>query len=511
MIDVVKTGSLIGRFVEVDHPQLTGQRLELRLAAGHAHEVGIEPADVVFQQFALIAVRIHGDEDHLRFFLAPHQFKLFHAGGQHGQRIGADIRAIGKAEEQQVPLTLQVGTGESLAGGRFQLEVGDDPGGWEELGGAPVGAALHDAAGKDQAGDQGKDGGDGEQKYTPVLMAMVWLFDHGVIISRSASSPDHAWYGWPRPTWLASRCGAISLITLETFIRHAAEQMDAAGLHFGHGTDNALDEACWLASAALGLNPGFGPEAYALLLDNEQQARAERLLRERINARKPLAYLLGEAWLAGLSFEVNESVLVPRSPLAELIIDGFEPWLPDQQLGRAVDIGTGSGCLAVALAVHRPGVDVDALDISAKALELARRNAERHGVSDRVRCLESDLLSAVAGQRYDLILANPPYVPEASMQNLPPEYLHEPRLGLVAGADGLDLVRRLLIDAPAHMSEHGILICEVGEAAEALESLIGEHCELVWIEFAHGGDGVFLLDKPACQAAARHLAAESGP
>lgn len=301
------------------------------------------------------------------------------------------------------------------------------------------------------------------------------------------------------------------MISLETFIRQAAKRMDAAGLHFGHGTDNALDEACWLASAALGLDPDFGPEAYAMLLDEDQLSRARAMLDARISSRKPLAYLLGEAWLAGLSFEVNESVLVPRSPLAELIIDGFEPWLSDEQLKRAADIGTGSGCLAIALAVHRQGVEIDALDISPEALVLARRNAARHGVSERVRCLESDLLTAVPGQRYDLILANPPYVPEDSMQTLPPEFLHEPRLGLVAGADGLDLVRRLLIDAPAHLSEHGILICEVGEAAEALEALIGKHCELVWIEFAHGGDGVFLLDRPACQAAARHLARKSSP
>ncbi len=295
------------------------------------------------------------------------------------------------------------------------------------------------------------------------------------------------------------------MISLETFIRRAAERMEQAGLHFGHGTDNALDEACWLASAALGLSPDFGPEAYSVVLDDEQLSRAESLLDERVTSRKPLAYLVGEAWLAGLSFEVNESVLVPRSPLAELIVDGFEPWLADEQLKRAVDIGTGSGCLAVALAVHRPGVEVDALDVSPKAVALAQRNANRHGVADRVCCLESDLLAAVAGQRYDLILANPPYVPESSMAGLPPEYRHEPSLGLVAGSDGLDLVRRLLIDAPAHLNEHGILVCEVGEAAEALQNLLGEVCELVWIEFAHGGDGVFLLDYPSCLAAARHL------
>ncbi len=298
-------------------------------------------------------------------------------------------------------------------------------------------------------------------------------------------------------------------MTLEEFIRDAADQMDSARLHFGHGTDNALDEACWLASAALGLAPDFGPEAFAAELDAGQLTRCRRLLQQRIDSRQPLAYLVGEAWLAGLRFEVNESVLVPRSPLAELIVDGFEPWLAAGQLKRAVDVGTGSGCLAIALAVHWPELQVDAVDISPAALALARTNAQRHEVGDRVRCLQSDLLATVADQRYDLILANPPYVPEAAMAGLPPEYGHEPRLGLAAGDDGLDLVRRLLIDAPACLNAHGILICEVGEAAEALEALIGEVCELVWIEFAHGGDGVFLLDRAACEAAARHLSGQS--
>jgi ribosomal protein L3 glutamine methyltransferase len=292
-------------------------------------------------------------------------------------------------------------------------------------------------------------------------------------------------------------------LTLEQCIRDAAGQMEAAGLYFGHGTDNAIDEACWLASAALGLPPDFGNEEFSRVLSAVEQDRLNDLLRQRIETRKPLAYLIGEAWLAGLKFTVNESVLVPRSPLAELIIDGFEPWLAAPDLARAVDIGTGSGCLAIALARHWPEVRVDALDISEKALELARRNAIDHGVADRVNCLRSDLLDGVPGQRYDLILANPPYVPSASMQDLPAEFRHEPVLGLEAGADGLDLVRRLLVSAPNHLEDHGILICEVGEAAEALQNLLGQQLELIWLEFAHGGDGVFILDKPAAEAAAR--------
>lgn len=291
-------------------------------------------------------------------------------------------------------------------------------------------------------------------------------------------------------------------MTLEQTIRAAADRMEAAGLYFGHGTDNAIDEACWLSSAALGLAPDFDSAEFARDLTPDEAQQIERLLAERIETRKPLAYLLGEAWLAGLKFEVNEQVLVPRSPLAELILDGFEPWLPPERVKRAVDIGTGSGCLAVALAHYWPQVSVDAVDISEDALILARRNAESHQVADRVRCLRSDLLDGLPGQRYDLILANPPYVPSASMADLPLEFRHEPALGLEAGDDGLDLVRRLLKSAADHLTEHGILICEVGEAAEALDQLLAPHLDLVWLEFAHGGDGVFLLEAEACRKAA---------
>jgi ribosomal protein L3 glutamine methyltransferase len=289
--------------------------------------------------------------------------------------------------------------------------------------------------------------------------------------------------------------------TLEDWVRSAAGAMERGGLYFGHGTDNAVDEACWLASSVLGWPPDFDAARFADVLEDVQRSALDRVLEERIRTRRPLAYLLGEAWLAGLMFEVNEAVLVPRSPLAELILDGFEPWLVPGQLRRAADVGTGSGCLAIALAHYHPETRVDALDISPAALALARRNVARHDLTERVRVLESDLLAAVPGQRYDLILSNPPYVPRASMRDLPEEFVHEPRLGLEAGDDGLDLVRRLLVQAPAHLSEKGILICEVGEAAEALQDLLAPAVEPIWLEFAHGGDGVFLLDFQACRAA----------
>jgi len=278
--------------------------------------------------------------------------------------------------------------------------------------------------------------------------------------------------------------------------------MEHAGLFFGHGTDNALDEACWMASHVLDLPPDFGPEAFSRSVAEADRSRFDELLRRRIQTRQPLAYLIGEAWFAGLNFAVNPSVLVPRSPLAELIVDGFEPWLPASRLRRAADVGTGSGCIAIALAHYHPEAEVDAVDVSPDALVLAAENVRAHGLVERVRLLQSDLLEALPDQDYDLILANPPYVPEASMEMLPPEFGWEPRLGLVAGEDGLDLVRRLIVQAAERLSAHGILVCEVGEAAAALDAWLADEA-VTWLEFAHGGDGVFLLDRETCLRVAR--------
>jgi len=287
-------------------------------------------------------------------------------------------------------------------------------------------------------------------------------------------------------------------IPLKTLIHQAAARMDAAGVFFGHGTDNALDEACWMASSVFGLPPDFDESALSKVVTEEERQRFETLLADRIHTRRPLAYLLGQAWFAGLAFTVNETVLVPRSPLAELIVEGFAPWVEPGRLRRVLDVGTGSGCLAIATAVYWPEVKVDAVDISPDALALAQRNAEYHGVADRVEVIQSDLLDALEGRRYDVILANPPYVPTASMAELPEEYRWEPALGLEAGKDGLDLVRRLIDTAAEHLEHDGVMIVEVGEAAEALEELLLEReIEFTWLEFEHGGDGVALIDRRA--------------
>jgi ribosomal protein L3 glutamine methyltransferase len=294
-----------------------------------------------------------------------------------------------------------------------------------------------------------------------------------------------------------------------SLVESAAHRMEAGGLHFGHGTDNAFDEACWMASYCLKLPPDFPAEAFEQPVSPAAQSRFERLLDQRMTTRKPLAYLIGEAWFAGLRFEVDESVLVPRSPLAELIVHGFEPWLSERQLRRAVDVGTGSGCIAIALAAQFANLQVDAVDVSPAALAVARRNVAMYGLTDRVGVRESDLLEALSDHRYDLVLANPPYVPEASMKTLPPEFGWEPELGLVAGVDGLDLVRRLIIQAARCLQPHGILVCEVGEAADAVDAWLKD-VELTWLAFEHGGDGVFLLDRKACRTIADAVRARSG-
>lgn len=261
-----------------------------------------------------------------------------------------------------------------------------------------------------------------------------------------------------------------------------------------------------MASHVLDLAPDFDDGMLESVLDANERAGLDELLDRRIDTRMPLAYLVGEAWFAGLRLRVDSSVLVPRSPLAELIVDGFAPWLDATRPLHALDMGTGSGCLAVALAWHWKETTVDAVDVSPKAVALARENARLLGVSERVRVLVSDGFGALAGRCYDLVMSNPPYVSSASMASLPPEYRHEPELALAAGDDGLDFLRGFLRQLPAHLAPGGIAVVEVGEARQAVEALLAD-LPLIWLEFAAGGEGVFLLDQPAAADAARAVEA----
>ena len=281
------------------------------------------------------------------------------------------------------------------------------------------------------------------------------------------------------------------LRTVADMIRWCASRFNEHGLSFGHGNADAPGEALTLVQHVLHLSEGLAPELFAARLTRVEREQIAALARERIESRKPLAYLTREAWFAGLLFTVDERVLVPRSPLAEWIRRGFEPFLEPERVHRVVDVGTGSGCIACACALAFPHAAVDAVDLSEEALAVARENVARHGLEDRVRLLHGDLLDPCPGP-YDLIISNPPYVPEASYLALPPEYAHEPDVGLRSGADGLDHVRRLLAEAAPRLGGDGLLVVEVGEAAAALEQAFPD-LPFTWLDFEHGGEGVFVL------------------
>ena len=290
-------------------------------------------------------------------------------------------------------------------------------------------------------------------------------------------------------------------LTLAQWIDHVAAQFAAADLHYGHGTDNEQDEAAWLVLHAAGATLDGSFDDWGRLADEATIKKIEELSRLRCETGKPLAYLTGTAFFAGLAFEVNEDVLVPRSPLAELILNGFRPWAKPGALQRVLDMCTGSGCIGIAAAVYTPGLRVDLADISPAALEVARRNVQRHGVGDRVSLFESDLFASIPPVAYDLVLANPPYVPAASVASLPREYREEPELGLVSGADGLDAPLAILLDAPRFLCEYGVLVCEVGESEQRLAALLPD-VPFTWLEFEHGGSGVFVLSREELLSAA---------
>jgi len=283
-------------------------------------------------------------------------------------------------------------------------------------------------------------------------------------------------------------------------IEQITRQFDAANLCYGHGTDNAGDEAAWLVMHVAGAALDGSFDDWDRIVKDEELLEINRLAQSRCQSRQPLAYLLGVARFAGLEFEVDENVLVPRSPLAELILEQYRPWLEPGRAGRILDMCTGSACIAIATALHLPGTRVDAADISPKALEVARRNVERHHLADRVTLIESDLFQSVPPCRYDLIVANPPYVPEQTVGDLPAEYHAEPRLGLASGGDGLDAALSILVDAPDFLGEDGVLVCEVGESEERLAAAL-PGMPFLWLEFEHGGCGVFVLTKDQLEKA----------
>ena len=282
------------------------------------------------------------------------------------------------------------------------------------------------------------------------------------------------------------------MTTPRQLIDWAEQQFVQSDVFFGHGADNALDEAAYLVLGALDLPFDLNQEQLNGELSIPDQERIRKLVDERISSRKPTAYLLNNAWFAGLPFYVDERVLVPRSPIAELILDRFSPWIKAPDVTRILDLGTGSGCIAVACALAFPAATVDATDISPDALEVARINCERHGLGQRVNLVESDLFSALNDSRYDIIVCNPPYVTDGEMVALPAEYRHEPSLALAAGVTGLDVVDNILLNAHRHLTPHGILVVEVGNGRAALEAKY-PRTPFIWLDFEHGGEGVFII------------------
>lgn len=269
-------------------------------------------------------------------------------------------------------------------------------------------------------------------------------------------------------------------------------------VYFGHGTDNSWDEAVQLVLSVADLPLDSDDGVLPHVLSAEARARLEALLRARIADHTPLPYLLGKAWFAGLEFLCDQRAIIPRSPLAELILNEFQPWYHGPAPQRILDLCCGGGCIGLAVAHYYPDVQVDLLDIDRAALQLARENAEALGLADRVNIIPSDVFAALSGQRYDLILSNPPYVDVADMAALPAEFHHEPKLALGSGPDGLDITRRILREAGRYLQDSGLLVVEVGNSWTALEAAY-PRVPFTWLEFEHGGDGVFALSAKELQ------------
>lgn len=287
---------------------------------------------------------------------------------------------------------------------------------------------------------------------------------------------------------------AGSVPTIGAIIRVTGSILAGSSLSYGHGTANPDDEAYALVFDLLDLDYLDSEQLWNSRIDDAWLDRVALALQQRIEERRPLPYITGRAWFAGLAFDCDDRALVPRSPIAELIESGFLPWYQGPGDCRILDLCTGGGCIGIAAAIHMPGSRVDLADISPDALALARQNLEKHQVSDRVRLIQSDLFDSIEYDHYDIIVSNPPYVPPSSMEVLPAEYHHEPRQGLEAGDEGLQFVDKILKESGNYLNDNGILITEVGEIQAVVEQRYNQ-LPLTWLEFDRGGEGVFLVDK----------------
>ncbi len=296
------------------------------------------------------------------------------------------------------------------------------------------------------------------------------------------------------------------LLTIRDYIRWGATRFSAAGVFFGHGTDNAWDEAMHLVLGTLHLPWDSSTDILNARLTLNERRHVIQLIERRINERLPAAYLIGEAWYGGVPFTVDERVLVPRSPIVELIEQQFQPWLSDYPL-QILDLCTGSGCIGILCAMNFTDSEVVLSDISADALMVAEQNIQRHFLSDQVSAVQSDLFDGLQGKRFDLIVSNPPYVNTEDLAAMPDEFKAEPSIALGSGDDGLDFTRRLLHEARQHLSDSGLLVVEVGNSWPALEAAYPQ-VPFTWLDLERGGHGVFVLTAAqldACQAQLGHV------
>ncbi|GGE72632.1 50S ribosomal protein L3 glutamine methyltransferase [Streptosporangium jomthongense] len=283
------------------------------------------------------------------------------------------------------------------------------------------------------------------------------------------------------------------LHTVRDYLRYASSQFAASTVFFGHGTDNVWDEAVQLVLRSLHLPLENNTLFLDARLTREERELVHTRIRRRIDERIPLAYLLGEAWFMGMPFHVDERVLVPRSPIGELIENGFQPWLGDKPVARILDLCTGSGCIGIGAASVFESASVDLADISLDALAVAESNIELHELQGRARTVQSDVFTDIRGQ-YDIIVSNPPYVDAEDLADMPEEFHHEPELGLAAGDDGLDIAHRIIAGALEHLTPGGLLVVEVGNSRAALDAAYPD-LPLTWVEFSNGGDGVFVISE----------------
>ena len=281
------------------------------------------------------------------------------------------------------------------------------------------------------------------------------------------------------------------LHTVRDYLRFASSQFSASSVFFGHGTDNVWDEAVQLVMRTLHLPLDNNALFLDARLTNEERRLILERIQRRIDDRVPLAYLLGEAWFMGMPFHVDERVLVPRSPIGELIENGFQPWLGDKPVERILDLCSGSGCIGIGAATVFEDASVDLSDISPDALAVAESNIDLHELRDRVRTLQSDVFANISGQ-YDIIVSNPPYVDAEDLADMPQEFHHEPALGLAAGNDGLDIAHRIIAGAAEHLTPGGLLVVEVGNSWVALDQAYPD-LPFTWLDFSNGGDGVFAI------------------